>query len=261
MYLKNKKSELFQWDCDQVVVFDEIDSEGEDLYEAHFANRKSEVAYATNIKDNEATIPNVLLQDSLPIMVYVYKISDEGLGYTDFRKEFKVIPRTRPEDYIYAETEFRLLDKKVDKFWGIENSGRIIGVGNNGYLISLDIEPNGTIHGKDGFSPVVETASNGKGYKITITDAEGPHEFNIYNGEPTTVNGKSGPEIYLEPQDIGAAAIENTVEQDELLDLIWPVGSIYLTTSDSVDPNSSFGGTWAKKENLLEEVISWERIE
>lgn len=37
--------------------------------------------------------------------------------------------------------------------------------------------------GEDGFSPVVTTSAIDGGTKVTITDAEGPHEFNVMNGQ------------------------------------------------------------------------------
>lgn len=37
--------------------------------------------------------------------------------------------------------------------------------------------------GKDGFSPTVETESINNGTKVTITDVNGPHSFDVMNGE------------------------------------------------------------------------------
>lgn len=44
--------------------------------------------------------------------------------------------------------------------------------------------------------------------------------------------------------------INNTIEYISLLDLFYPIGTIYLTTGDD-SPITIFGGTWVKIENAL----------
>lgn len=42
--------------------------------------------------------------------------------------------------------------------------------------------------------------------------------------------------------------INDTVSYTELLDIVWPIGSTYLTTSD-VSPSQTLGGTWIEKKD------------
>lgn len=48
---------------------------------------------------------------------------------------------------------------------------------------TIGVDDQGTIKGRDGFSPIVETEQIEGGHKVTITDANGQHEFNVMNGE------------------------------------------------------------------------------
>lgn len=47
--------------------------------------------------------------------------------------------------------------------------------------------------GADGFSPIVETTAIEGGHKVTVTDARGPHSFNVLDGVDGH-DGKQGPE-------------------------------------------------------------------
>lgn len=54
---------------------------------------------------------------------------------------------------------------------------------------NIGVDDQGTIKGKDGVSPVVDTTPIEGGHKVTITDALGPHEFDVMDGE----QGPTGP--------------------------------------------------------------------
>lgn len=98
--LKNGRKELFQWDIGQIIVLtDEQAAE-----EVHFKNDNSQEALVIRVVNNEAAIPNILLQEPLPIEVLLY-YKDEDESYTIRRKTFGVIPRLKPIDYVYTETE------------------------------------------------------------------------------------------------------------------------------------------------------------
>lgn len=61
--------------------------------------------------------------------------------------------------------------------------------------------------GEDGFSPTVQTQAISNGTKVIITDASGPHEFNVLNGKDggeaaTPVIGENG-NWFINGQDTG----------------------------------------------------------
>lgn len=98
--LKNGRKELFQWDMGQsIVLLNEILP-----IEVHFQNINSTHALVVELVDNEAPIPNILLQEPFPIEIYLfYKNNNESR--TIKRKTLTVIPRAQPADYVYTETE------------------------------------------------------------------------------------------------------------------------------------------------------------
>ena len=130
MRLKNRKRYFTQWDKGQVLICDEC-PQGTQI---HFSNTKSEVAYVVETDSSlEAEVPDILLQEPYPITAWIYRVED-GIYYTENRREIQVIKRPRPESYVYTDEEKIYWDSKVDENWGIENAGRFLVVGENGVV-------------------------------------------------------------------------------------------------------------------------------
>lgn len=61
---------------------------------------------------NYVNVPNILLQDELKLRVYAY-----NRDYTKIEQDFKIIPRSKPADYVYTPTEiksFEALEARVE---------------------------------------------------------------------------------------------------------------------------------------------------
>lgn len=110
--LRDGRSELFQWDSDlQLIV------EDGSISEVHFCNKTDTCSLVCEVYEQDGlrlvNVPNILLQDAWPIRVYGY------CGcYTKEAQIFKVLPRSKPEDYIYTETEikrFAALEERMDE--------------------------------------------------------------------------------------------------------------------------------------------------
>lgn len=80
-----------------------------------------------------ADIPNVLLQTYGYLHVYVNPKADD-MAHTPEEKDFKVVRREKPCHYIYTETPTVSYTSKADTFWGVENAGKTLVVGEDGYL-------------------------------------------------------------------------------------------------------------------------------
>lgn len=83
--------------------------------------------------------------------------------------------------------------------------------------------------GLPGTSPTVDVYKEGKVTKVTITDAEGPHEFEIKDGEDgagavESVNGQTG-EVVLNAGDVGAYSTEEIDGKLDALDDLPDYGS------------------------------------
>lgn len=104
--LDNKLEFLYQWDIDRKVI---ITGAALDQ-EVHFATKDLDEALVVKPKEENGSltcnIPNILLQDSKDIVIYLYD------GHkTFFSKTYKIIARKKPADYVYNETEILTYEK------------------------------------------------------------------------------------------------------------------------------------------------------
>ena len=130
MRLKNRKRYFTQWDRGQRLIVDECPA---GTY-IHFSNTRSEEAYVVQTDSNlEAEVPDVLLQEPYPITAWIYRVEGE-MRYTENRREFQVIKRARPEDYIWSDDDRKYWDSKVDKEWGTQYAGKFLVIGNDGFV-------------------------------------------------------------------------------------------------------------------------------
>ena len=97
MVLKIEK-ELFQWEKDR-YVFIELEETDPKITCIQFYNQKSKYGPEIPIEEGKAKIPNYLLKESLPIMA-VACIGSIGETQVVGRREFKIIKRIKPENYI-----------------------------------------------------------------------------------------------------------------------------------------------------------------
>jgi hypothetical protein len=92
---------FYQWDTDRKLIVHD-----ESIKEVHFCNRIDENSLVCEVyTENElhlVNVPNVLLQDNYRISVYGY-----GENYTKHSKQFYIVSRSKPADYIYTETEIK----------------------------------------------------------------------------------------------------------------------------------------------------------
>jgi hypothetical protein len=108
---------FFQWDLDRKLIVDD-----DNIKEVHFCNRTAECALpVATYKEGELTVvnvPNLILQESFRINVYAY----DG-EYTKHMARFEVIPRSKPDTYVYTETEIKTWDELYELVKQIEENG------------------------------------------------------------------------------------------------------------------------------------------
>lgn len=108
---------FFQWDLDRKLIVDD-----DNIKEVHFCNRTAECALpVATYKEGELTVvnvPNLILQESFRINVYAY----DG-EYTKHMARFEVIPRSKPDTYVYTETEIKTWDELYKLVKQIEENG------------------------------------------------------------------------------------------------------------------------------------------
>lgn len=120
--LNDQRTELWRWDTDRQI--DIILEVGETANEAHFGNMIFNKALVVPIKVSgntaRADIPNILLQASQLINVYVTACSANG-ERTMHSAKFYVQNRPKPSDYVYTETEIRQYEQLEERINELED--------------------------------------------------------------------------------------------------------------------------------------------
>ena len=106
---------FYQWDLDQLLQLTEIEGD----LDVHFWQEgQSEALVVEPTKADgvlSVAVPNILLQNALPIKVYIWR-KDIG-AWTAHQQVFQVIGRGKPADYVYTETEikgYEALEKRIE---------------------------------------------------------------------------------------------------------------------------------------------------
>ena len=111
------RDELFQWDINRQIIVSDASIDA-----VHYSNRTDDSALVVEVKEKNglrvADIPNILLQESWDINVYGYC---DGY-YTKQAARIKVNPRTKPESYVYTETEVLNYNTVMEKIDRVENN-------------------------------------------------------------------------------------------------------------------------------------------
>lgn len=105
---------FWQWDLNrQLIVEDEV------CGEVHFCNGTAESALVRKIFQSDGVrlvnVPNILLQTDKPVCCYLY-VRNEDESLTRCKQTFKVLARSKPDDYVYTESEvltWTALDERV----------------------------------------------------------------------------------------------------------------------------------------------------
>lgn len=117
--LESNKSALYQWDLNMRVILTNVPAGTEVHYSNASYNMDENCITVVSYSENGcvyADIPNKILQTSGVVLAYIY-IQDEDKAWTEFETEILVLPRKKPTDYIYTETEiktFESLEKRIE---------------------------------------------------------------------------------------------------------------------------------------------------
>ena len=100
-----KLDHFTQWDANQEITISGLDLDPVPVF--HICNTCSEYAYVVNPdidgKNLKIDIPNILLQQDHPIILYAYYVYEDESAKTGETIVVPVIPRVIPDDYEYVE--------------------------------------------------------------------------------------------------------------------------------------------------------------
>ena len=117
--IEGNKSTLYQWDLNMRVILTNVPAGTEVHYSNTNDNTDENCITVVSYSENGcvyADIPNKFLQTSGIVLVYIY-IQDNDKAWTEFKTEIIVLPRKKPADYVYTETEiktFESLEKRIE---------------------------------------------------------------------------------------------------------------------------------------------------
>lgn len=110
--IEDGRKTFYQWDLNQKIVVDC------DCNQIHF-EQDGDTALVVEVSGMTAQVPNILLTVAKPIKAYAYVDSDNS--HTKFQEIFNVIPRNKPDTYVYTETEvlsYEALQNQIDNIKG-----------------------------------------------------------------------------------------------------------------------------------------------
>ena len=93
--IEDGREKFYQWDLNRRILV-----EDDAITQVHFANAATTTAYVVSVSNGMANVPNIILQQNFDIKVYGY-----DKEFTKFEKTFEVEKRSKPQDYVYTETE------------------------------------------------------------------------------------------------------------------------------------------------------------
>ena len=113
----NGRTIFYQWDSNQKLIV-----EDPSILEVHFCNGTGDCSLVCRVYDEDGArvvdVPNTLLQDYFRIKVYGYLDN-----YTKVEKCFEVVKRSKPDDYIYTETEIKRYEALEERVEALEKNG------------------------------------------------------------------------------------------------------------------------------------------
>lgn len=134
--IEDGRDAFWQWDLGRRLIVSD-----EKCREVHFDNGTTEKLPVCEVfkEDGKSLVevPNLFLQNDKPLFAYAY-IKDENGAYTIRVESFEVLPKVKPADYIYTETEVKSWEDLADRIGRLEEGG--VGGGgaageNGGYYI------------------------------------------------------------------------------------------------------------------------------
>ncbi len=113
---------FWQWDLNRRILI-----EDQTCTQVHFTNGATQQALVLEIQRDDtgryANVPNILLQQAKPITALLYLQNGESM--TLHAQTFRILPRPRPDNYVYTETEvltWVALDARIK---ALEESGGV----------------------------------------------------------------------------------------------------------------------------------------
>ena len=111
------RENFYQWDTERKLIVSDAS-----IKEVHFSDAIESVALVCEVYELDGLlvvdVPNVLLQTEWRINVYAFTDKHTKVGTT-----YKVLPRSKPSDYVYTETEVKSYEALEERLTALEENG------------------------------------------------------------------------------------------------------------------------------------------
>lgn len=114
--IQDGRSYFYQWDINRQLIVEDTT-----ITEVHFCNRTNNCSLVVEVKDGLVDVPNILLQEIRPIRVYAYV----GDGYTKVEETFEIKPKSKPDVYVYTETDIKSYEAYDERLKALEEGGSL----------------------------------------------------------------------------------------------------------------------------------------
>lgn len=222
------RKEFYQWDLNRKLIVDD-----ETIDQVHFCNKTDDsslvcLVYKQGGK-NVVDVPNILLQESWRINVYGY-----DKDYTKHSEIFNIVPRTKPDNYVYTETEVLNYNTLLDRVNKIdENIGASVEDYMEKHPVEVDLSNYYTKAEVDAAIPSVEGLASEEyvDNKIAEVDLSGYALKTEIPTVPTNVSEFNNDAGYLtEHQDLSSYALK--AEIPDVSSFITAIPDEYVTDSE-----------------------------
>lgn len=201
-------SYFWQWDANRKLIVED----GGVCSQVHYCNGSGEslvCVVRTEGDQRVADVPNILLQQAKPIKAYLYTEAEDGTR-TRSSHRFTVLARSKPEGYVYTETEalnYVYLDNRLKDLEGE-------GLANAVNEALAQAQASGEFKGEPGDDYVLTEADKTEIAKQTAGMVEIPECDAV-----KTVNG-------ITPDENGNVEIETTPDELEQIALLTELGML-----------------------------------
>lgn len=110
--IQDGREHFYQWDLDRKLIVSDAS-----IAQVHFCNKTDDESLVVEVYEIDgervADVPNILLQDVWRICAYGY-----DKNYTKHMARFDVVARSKPQSYVYSETEvlnYNTLLERINK--------------------------------------------------------------------------------------------------------------------------------------------------
>lgn len=205
---------VFRWNHGMTLRF--INASLPDTYRVDFSNSMNGMAKSQiGTAENGVTIPDEYFMPGQTIFAWVVLSPTENSAIAEFQISIPVDPKAKATDEKPSQQQESVIDQTINALnaavdeaqEAISHYPKIV----DGYWNVWDVEHGEYVStgvkaiAEDGVSPVVTVSAITGGHRITITDADGEHAFDVLDG----INGNDGRGI-VSIQKTGTSGLTDT---------------------------------------------------